>query len=440
MGKYMSRITYSALATAVAGTLAGAVARAQPTITNLGIIPGTIESHATGLSADGTVVVGYCVVDYDVTGYSKAFRWTSAGGMQDLGGLPGGAVSAYGYDVSTDGSVLVGTAGGLSIQPRAWRWTSAGGMVSLGIMQGGAYSWANGVSANGLVVVGYGDRQGSSGFNRAFRWTSAGGMQHLGTLSGGNISRAYAASSDGSVVTGFSDGSGTGGFRAYRWTSAGGMQNLGTLPGGWSSEGWAISADGSVIAGVSSGTGFSQHAMRWAGGVMQHLGALPGGFYSSAATISPDGSVVLGNSTGTGFPNYHAIMWTSELNMVDLNTYLPTLGVDLTGWELENATGINADGTALTGTGLFDGQKRAWLVTIPANPCSVEVNAGDANCDGQVNALDVGPFVLALTQGQSAWEATHSCGYLCAIDLNHDNNVNSLDVDPLVECLMNGCP
>src|SRR5262245_48764953 len=60
-------------------------AHAQPTITNLGLLPDTTESSATGLSADASVVVGYCVIDR-IEGNSLAFRWTSAGGLQDLGG------------------------------------------------------------------------------------------------------------------------------------------------------------------------------------------------------------------------------------------------------------------------------------------------------------------------------------------------------------------
>jgi uncharacterized membrane protein len=46
-------------------------ARAQPTITDLGTLPGTIESHAAGVSGDGLVVAGYSVVDH-VTGNSLA--------------------------------------------------------------------------------------------------------------------------------------------------------------------------------------------------------------------------------------------------------------------------------------------------------------------------------------------------------------------------------
>jgi probable HAF family extracellular repeat protein len=69
----------------------------------LGFLPGLTESHASGVSADGSVVAGY-----SGTGtLAHSFRWTAAGGMVDLGVLPGGGWgSAYG--VSADGSVVVG--------------------------------------------------------------------------------------------------------------------------------------------------------------------------------------------------------------------------------------------------------------------------------------------------------------------------------------------
>jgi probable HAF family extracellular repeat protein len=38
---------------------------------------------------------------------------------------------------------------------------------------------------------------------------------------------------------------------------------------------------------------------------------------------------VVGRTAAAGFP--HAFLWTSPLGMVDLNTYLPTLGINLPG-------------------------------------------------------------------------------------------------------------
>jgi len=98
-------------------------------------------------------------------------------------------------------------------------------MVGLGFLTGDHYSYANGVSADGNVVVGesYGSR------SRAFRWTSQ-GMANLGFLPGATESSAKAVSPDGSVVVGSSGTSA--GRQAFRWNVSGRvMVALGLLSG-----------------------------------------------------------------------------------------------------------------------------------------------------------------------------------------------------------------
>jgi len=56
----------------------------QPSITWLGTLPSFMRSVAFGVSADGSVVVGEARNAVD---QYRAFRWTQATGMQDLGTL-----------------------------------------------------------------------------------------------------------------------------------------------------------------------------------------------------------------------------------------------------------------------------------------------------------------------------------------------------------------
>ena len=66
-------------------------------------------------------------------------------------------------------------------QFQAFRWTAEGGMVGLGFLLPGGFSSAEGVSANGRIVVGASD---SISGRQAFLWTEEGGMIGLGDLPG----------------------------------------------------------------------------------------------------------------------------------------------------------------------------------------------------------------------------------------------------------------
>jgi probable HAF family extracellular repeat protein len=268
--------------------------------------------------------------------------------MTDLGTLSGGGY-AQANGVSADGAVVVGYGDGTAGSQRAFRWTSAGGMTDLGVLSGGTFSRAYGVSADGSVVVGYGSNANGNG--RAFRWTSAGGMTDLGTLSGGNYSDARGVSADGAVVVGSGDTSAAG--RAFRWTSVSGMTDLGVLTGGNSSQAYGVSEDGSVVVGEASNASGAGRAFRWtSAGGMTDLGTLSGGNYSNASGVSANGAVVVGYSASTA--GGRAFRWTSA-GMADLGT--------LSGGSYSYASGISADGSVVVGYGDGTAGDRAFRWT-----------------------------------------------------------------------------
>ena len=130
------------------------------------------SSAAFGVSADGSVVVGYGRVRRrgPSSPNFEAFRWTSDSGMVGLGDLPGGLFESYAFDVSGDGSVVVGY-GSADFGTEAFLWTSDGGMKRLWdvlLVQGvdpAADGWtklevASGISADGNTIVGWGTRNG----------------------------------------------------------------------------------------------------------------------------------------------------------------------------------------------------------------------------------------------------------------------------------------
>lgn len=248
-------------------------------MTDLGHLPGGLAASASKVSADGSVVVGMSLANSVMVGtrtlYSRssAFRWTG-GVMTDLSYLLVPTINTTANNVSADGSVVVGSYGS-----NATRWSSAGDMIGLGDI-GSAFpprSSALGVSADGSVVVGQGNRVlDVNGFlsGQAFRWTSDEGMIGLGDLAGGTLhSTALSISANGLVVVGqgnrFDDGNGGYGGEAFRWTTDGGMVGLGDLAGGnGNSVAKDVSGDGSVVVGqgnrTSTGDGFySGDAFIW---------------------------------------------------------------------------------------------------------------------------------------------------------------------------------
>ena len=67
----------------------------------------------------------------------------------------------------------------------------------------------------------------------------------------------------------------------------------------------------------------------------------------------------------------------------------------------------------------------------------VSWSTGDLNCDGAVNAFDIDPFVLALTDPSGYAAAYPDCDIMLA-DCNGDGIVDAFDIDPFVELLTGG--
>jgi hypothetical protein len=62
---------------------------------------------------------------------------------------------------------------------------------------------------------------------------------------------------------------------------------------------------------------------------------------------------------------------------------------------------------------------------------------GDLNCDGLVNAFDIDPFILALTDPAGYATRFPNCDILNA-DCNSDGLVNAFDIDPFIALLTGG--
>jgi len=331
------------------------------TITDLGTLKGDNESSGFWINSSGDVVGcsdTETVYGYPCTGLvpgQHAFLWTKAGGMQDLGTLSGGTVSAA-QGINGDG-VVVGYSnegGNPATNFEAVQWSAAGVMTDLGTLSNGSASAAFAINASGEIA---GDSFNSLGIVKITSWSND-KIANLGGLSGAIFSAGLAINNDGEIA-GESVYSYGPPFtsHAFRWTGST-LVDLGTLAGGITSMANGINNAGTA-AGQSDGTstGGLWHAVKWnTSNEIEDLGVLTGGTYSVAFAINESEVVVgYGNISDNAA---HAMVWTSANGMQDLNDLIPAHS----GWVLINANAINGSGQ-ITGYGTKGAHNHAFLLT-----------------------------------------------------------------------------
>jgi probable HAF family extracellular repeat protein len=193
--------------------------------------------------------------------------------MQGLGDLPGASnFDSHANGISADGSVIVGQGSSPSGSPRAFRWTSSGGMTDLGDLPGGTnFNWANAVSANGTTIVGLAHTATGPVEGDGFRWTAASGMVSLGEFPGGsNRIEPLAVSGDGSIIAGYVTTGIYSFASAFVWDAAHGLRDFKSVLlndyGLTSVQSWniayvySVSADGLTFVGMGSNPAGHQEA------------------------------------------------------------------------------------------------------------------------------------------------------------------------------------
>ena len=338
-------------------------------IEDLGTLGGA--SYGIGINGVGNVVgASYLSSVNPHASGMHAFRYVDGLGMNDVGTLPPGNISA-GQSINS-GFFIVGGSFVAGFVPHAFRANATLNLTDLGTL-GGEFSNAWDINDHGVIT---GEASNAAEDVHAFVLASA-GMQDIGTL-GGMTSIGRSINESGQVAGESRIGTGQA-TRAFRFTNGVGMINLGTLSGGTTSSGYGINNNGQVVGESDTSpilspndTGvilkrtfqfkgfsfFGTHAFLWTEGVgMRDLGELGGGT-SRANAISTNGTVV-GTSRVIGGAS-HAFRWTQVGGMIDLNTLLPSNS----GWVLIEANDINDRGQ-ITGFGLHNGLERAYRLNPP---------------------------------------------------------------------------
>ncbi len=383
---------------------------AAPSFAPLGTLDqgagGTLLSRATGISGDGSIVVGNSAWG---TG-TRGFRW-AAGVMTGLAPLAGD-VSSVCHAVSRDGTTAVGLSALNDTTTGAVRWIGS----TVEDLAAGPNAFATAASSNGSIVFGARDWI-------AWRWVGN-GVDDLGDLAGSTSDAITGGCSDsGAVLVGsgsYDDGVGgfEDGYQAFSWTNST-FTVLPDLPGGdVNADAVACSADGTiVVGGASPGTSAFSKAVRWsvAGGVSsqaQDLGDLVGGVdLSKALAVSADGSVVVGYSSTVdaigGQAVLRAFIWDAAGGMRRLDAAFTGLGGVLPeGWQLERATAISSDGLTIAGFGKnAQGKTEGFVLSLAGGttPCGADVDDGSGNGthDGAVTIDDLLFFLAHFEAGDA---------------------------------------
>jgi len=264
-----------------------------------------------------------------------------------LGDLPGGLELSVANGISADGKVVVGYSHSEK-GPEAFRWTLDEGIEGLG------FPIAFAVSGDGAVVVGHRLHDGRS---EPVRWMRDEGISCPQTSSAYRRGAAQGVTADGATVvgvvgTGMSESEG----RDWAFTWGRGDRFATLVPAGeasCSTDAAAISGDGSAIVGARRLSTGHFEAFRWtAESGIVGLGCLAGHTTSRAYAISADGAVVVGSSSD--YATTRAFRWTGETGMVALG--------ELGDANCDNvALAVSADGSVVVGCNMSRRGRMAFL-------------------------------------------------------------------------------
>ncbi len=350
------RTRHALIATVAVACLAPA-ALAANSFTDLG--PG----GAVDVSKDGTLVTG--------TDAANGYIWTTGTGKVTIGN------AVVGVDWLSGGVLVAGNVGGVA---SVWQGTTAGVGVWAPLPDSDKGTWqanALGVQADSSNYWVVGKTPGSSNHSAIRYQLSTASSTSMPLPPSGHDRSTLLGASDTGVLTGWAQyqGSGaTGGARTGFRSSPDATNAWLGSPAGLSSQNesqsLAISGDGNVKAGWGYGSPNPNNwvATWWgADDAVHSIPQFPGQDWAEAHALNGDGSLIGGFTyLAPAYSTKKAWVYSAATDSVAwVSDFLTQAGLNVSGWEFTNVTGISWDGRTLVGTGTYAGAAHGWVARIP---------------------------------------------------------------------------
>lgn len=363
----------AALIAAGLATAGRADAQGRYVVTDLGVLPGTTLSVATGLNDRGDIV-GYC------SGAARnsqiACAWHN-GAIRSLGKFSGGI---YSYANAVNGrGVVVGDGDTGNYRPQSWV-AGPSRLINIFPNNGGN---THAIAINDLGVICGNYTKSLSGNVSSWKpalWTvdPKDPRKYRTTVLPILVGPNPTFAGTGATTTAFNQSGQAAGYaqnevmgqHACFWNNdaAHSIVDLGVFPGDWSSLGWSMNDLGQVAG--ESHPPFGSRPVIWNSDPAHtpfELPLLAGDNYGSANAVNNLGQAI--GSSAYGVPGTwnigpaRLVVWRDG-GVFDLQASLdPTTGA---GWSLLTATAINNSGQ-IVGLGVHNGLNRAYLLT-PVGP------------------------------------------------------------------------
>jgi len=258
-------------------------------------------------------------------------------------------------DISADGSVVVGYGDG-SQNFEAFRWTRETGQELLGqnaYLVFGTGAGTPAVSADGTQVSATILSLDGTAITQG-RWTLGLGWQETmppipsdGGIMDNALGSCWGISGDGSTVVGlyWRPGQGDGSAHASAWTEDGGLVGQESSDNSRANN---ANHDGSVVVGWHDGVEFGawQPAV-WENGVLTRLNETAAG--GQAEAVTPDGNIIVGREWNDATQTNEPVMWRRTESGWTESLYLGTLPGVIPSAGFMKAEGIDASGDLVVG-------------------------------------------------------------------------------------------